>query len=286
MAGRPLRSRKPPPLQLEQPTRAKWTNMLTQIFADLMVDQVQKGNRRRCFFNKEAWESMTEEFCTRTGMRWDKEQLRSRYSSLKKQYVTVKSLLGQNDFSLDETSGAITATDNAWDVFIKEHPDAEILRSSGFPIFKQLKLVFGGTKANENHDESTENFGGDSSTVPCPDPVSAQQPDVWSMDSDGAVEEEEKPYKKKGRKGPEGLMADAILKMAYSSRLRTRVLQQYSDRFSIADCVKAMDAITDVNEDIYYAALDLFNDKPIARELFLSLKPDKRLMWLKGKCIV
>lgn len=267
-------------MQLEQQTRAKWTNMFTEVFANLMVDQVQKGNRRRSSFNKEAWESMSEDFYTRTGMRWDKEQLRSRYSSLKKQYVTVKSLLDRNDFSFDETTGAITAPDNVWDNYIKDHPDAETLRSSGCLIFKQLDLVFGGIKTNENLDESTENFGGDTSTVPCPDSVSAQQ----SMDSDEAAEEEEKPHRKKGRKGPEGVMADAILKMAYSSRLRTRALQQYHERFSITNCVKAIDEIMGVDDDVYYAALDLFNDKPIARELFLSLKPDKRLMWLEGKC--
>lgn len=120
MSGRPLRSRKPPTaIQPEQQARAKWTNSLTQVFADLMVDQVHKGNRRKCSFNKEAWESMSEEFYKRTGMRWDKEQLRSRYCSLRKQYVTVKSLIDRNDFSLDETTGVITAIDNVWDSYIK-----------------------------------------------------------------------------------------------------------------------------------------------------------------------
>ena len=53
--------------------------------------------------------------------------------------------------------------------------------------------------------------------------------------------------------------------------------------YTIADCIRELDGMQGVDEKVYFASLDLFN-KPNAREIFLSLKGDKRLIWLRGKC--
>lgn len=62
---------------------------------------------------------MCDDFFKKTGLKWDKEQLKNRYAVLRRQYVIVKSLFYQSDFNWDENTGIITATDEAWDNYIK-----------------------------------------------------------------------------------------------------------------------------------------------------------------------
>lgn len=55
------------------------------------------------------------------------------------------------------------------------------------------------------------------------------------------------------------------------------------DRFSITNCINVLDEIENVDEGVYFAALDLF-ENPGLREIFLSFKSKKlQLTWLQGK---
>lgn len=119
MASRVTRSRRLPPQQQEQQSRARWNTSLTKILADLMVDQVHKGNKQSNSFNKKAWKYICDEFHSKTGLKWDKEQLKNRYSVLRKQYATVRSILEQSDFSWDEATGSIMAKEDVWSEYIK-----------------------------------------------------------------------------------------------------------------------------------------------------------------------
>lgn len=119
MASRVTRSRRQQPPQQQEQSRARWTMHLTKILASLMVEQVYKGNRKNNSFGKKAWECMCDEFYRRTGLQWDKEQLKNRYAVLRRQYVTVKSLMDRSDFSFDETAGTIIAKDEAWAAYIR-----------------------------------------------------------------------------------------------------------------------------------------------------------------------
>lgn len=79
-------------------------------------------------------------------------------------------------------------------------------------------------------------------------------------------------------------MAQACLDMIESSRLRTITKPQIDEKFTITNCIKAIDKIEGIGDDLYYAALDLF-ENPNFRETFLSLQNDYvRLTWLQGKC--
>lgn len=120
MASRSTRSRRPttPRQQPEPQSRAKWTASLTKVLANLMVDQVHKGNKQNNTFGKKAWKCICEEFHKNTDLNWDKEQLKNRYAVLRKQFVITKSLLDEPDFKWDEPTGAIVATNEAWNKYI------------------------------------------------------------------------------------------------------------------------------------------------------------------------
>ncbi|XP_050382162.1 L10-interacting MYB domain-containing protein-like [Argentina anserina] len=282
MAGHVTRSRVQPQLQ-EQQLRARWTTHLTKILASLMVDQVHQGNRKNDNFSTKSWKYICDEFYKKTGLKWDKEQLKNRYAVMRKMYVIIKSLLDRSDFSWDEATGTITASDEVWAEYMKEHAEAENLRSNGCPIFKELCIIFSEPATNGKHGHPAEHE----------EPI--QQVILSSSESeeaDKAVEDKETgqpitpsttAIRKRGRKGVDDAIAGAILKMAAASKLRTAAVQHRAARYTIANCIKVLDQITGVDEQVYFAAVDLF-DNPIAREMFLSLKHDKRLIWLQGKC--
>lgn len=119
MASRVTRLRRQLAQQPENQSRAKWTMFLTKVLADLMVEQVREGKTKNNFFNKKSWKYICDEFFKKTGLKWDKEQLKNRYSVLRRQYTVVKSLLEHGDFSWDESTGNIVASDEAWAEYIR-----------------------------------------------------------------------------------------------------------------------------------------------------------------------
>lgn len=120
MSGCTTRSKKAQvALQSENQSRAKWTASLTKALVDLMVDEIHKGNKSNKSFSKKGWKFICDNFRIQTGYWWDNEQLKSRYVALRKQYINVTLLLDQPDFKWDEATGAIMASHEAWDRYIK-----------------------------------------------------------------------------------------------------------------------------------------------------------------------
>lgn len=171
----------------------------------------------------------------------------------------------------------------------QEHPDAETLRSVGCSIYKQLHTIFAetGTKGKSNGSTMKERPSGSQ-------PSSVFEEKLSSSESEEEVEmgvEEDKlqstnqsanSSRKKGRKGVDDFIAKAILEMAAASKLRADAIKKLNERYTITDCIRALDELQGVNDQVYFAALDLFNNRS-AREIFLSLRGEKRLTWLHCK---
>ncbi|MED6108460.1 hypothetical protein PIB30_119042 [Stylosanthes scabra] len=240
MADHVTRSRRLEAQQQEQ-SRARWTTSLTKILAELMVEQVQKGNKHNNLFNKKAWKYICDEFYKKTGLKWDKEQLKNRYSVMRKQYSTVKSILDQSEFSWDEATGSITASDKTWAEYIKKHADAETLRTSGCPIFKELCAIFSEPATNGKHEHLTVSKVDHTPRPVCPQPLRMPQEESSSRSQDeDDANDPETPQpstpaaaassRKKGRKGINDAIAEAILEMAAASKMRATAIEQYNAR--------------------------------------------------------
>ncbi|KAL5099584.1 hypothetical protein RYX36_003911 [Vicia faba] len=277
MAGHMTRSRRLETQQLEQ-SRAKWTTSLTKILADLMVDQVHKGHKQNNSFNKKAWKHICDGFYNKTGLKWDRDQLKNRHSVLRRQYAIVKSILDQGEFVWDEATGSIRADDEIWAEYIKNHPDAEPLKSGGCPIFKELCTIFSEPTTNGKHE-----------FLATPEESSSESDDEEDSNYHPTVQTTTPTAtcnsRKRGRKGVDDAIAEAILEMASASKMRATAIEKRNSKYSIADCIKELDLMQGVDQRIYFAALDVFN-KPNAREIFLSLKKNKRLPWLHRRCAV
>lgn len=181
-------------------------------------------------------------------------------------------------------------------IFSKQgQPDAETLKSTGCPIYKELCIIFSEPLANGKHEQSAELERGSPSN-PCPPqpkPLCLPQESLSDSEEVENVDDQDisQPttpsitgIRKRGRKGIDDVIAGAILEMAAASKLRTAAIQQCNARYSITKCINELDDMLGVDQQLYFAALDLFS-KPISRETFLSLKVEKRLNWLRGKCM-
>ncbi|RZC73425.1 hypothetical protein C5167_048908 [Papaver somniferum] len=89
--------------------------------------------------------------------------------------------------------------------------------------------------------------------------------------------------RKRNRKGAPGdAIVEAMLEIAAASKMRAAAMAKSEDRFSISTCIKVLDEIQGLDQQIYFFALDLF-ENPNARETFISLKSERRVTWLQGK---
>ncbi|GAA0167022.1 hypothetical protein LIER_22048 [Lithospermum erythrorhizon] len=289
MAGRATRWKKP----ISQapkvvPSRAKWTTSLTKVLVDLMVDQVTKGDNPRRFLTKKAWKVICSGFYKKTGLNWDVDQLKSRHAILRRQYLSVNALLSSKNFTFDQSKGSIVAKKALWEKYIEEHPDAETLKTNGFPFYKQVCRLFSETASCSKTPELKETA---TASIVC---INSSQNKVSSSEPEEVKRIDEKVKKepgcsadvtpKRGRQGMNGLIAKGIMEMALASKLTAVAITRCNEKFSIANSVKALDELQGINEEEYYAALDLL-DNYNAREIFLSLKADKRLAWLRNKCL-
>ncbi|KAK9162093.1 hypothetical protein Syun_002995 [Stephania yunnanensis] len=89
-------------------------------------------------------------------------------------------------------------------------------------------------------------------------------------------------FGKRNHKGVNDALVDAMLEIAAASKSRAAALMKNESQFSISHCIKVLDEIQDLDERVYFFALDLF-ENPNARETFISLKSERRLIWLQGK---
>lgn len=77
------------------------------------------------------------------------------------------------------------------------------------------------------------------------------------------------------------IMTEALLDMLEASNVRTAERVPSEDRFSITNCIDALDEIESIDNQLYFAALDLF-ENPNFRVTFISHKGNQIcLRWLE-----
>lgn len=124
---------------------------------------------------------------------------------------------------------------------------------------------------NGRHDYSAELGGEVPSSLPSLEPLSRIQEESSSSSSSEEVEDVADDTdavqpcasglissRKRGRRGIDDAIAAAILEMTAASKLRTAAVKQRNARYSIASCIKELDEIEGLEERVYFAALELF----------------------------
>ncbi|KAK9287080.1 hypothetical protein L1049_015496 [Liquidambar formosana] len=294
--------------------RTRWTSSQDKIFADLVLEQVQLGNRSNNVFDQKAWKHIREQFNAQTGLNFNKKQLRKHLDVLRMRYYNLKSVFEQSSFNLDQSSHMVMPDYELWGDLLEEHPKRETLKIKDCPIYDQLCEIFTESGSDGRYAQSSHYKGLEKKTT------GSENPGLRSCPKSASVRVGEGPAGStmlvqdnassrvaglnmklaNGQKKPPSEMpstpqhlirnqdrlheaiAEAMLEMLSASKVRAVATTQHDDQFSISNCVKALDDIQGIDQSVYFAALDLF-DNSIQREIFMSLKHEKRLGWLQGK---
>ncbi|WCJ30413.1 L10-interacting MYB domain-containing protein [Euphorbia peplus] len=139
-------------------SRTYWTPTMERYFIDLMIEQMQRGNRIGHTFNKQAWTDMLAVFNAKFGSQYDKDVLKSRYTNLWRQFNDVKNLLGQSGFTWDETREMVVADDYVWNDYLKIHPDARSYRTKSVLNFNNMCFIYGYTTADGRYSRSSHDL--------------------------------------------------------------------------------------------------------------------------------
>ncbi|MCL7049859.1 hypothetical protein MKW94_017199 [Papaver nudicaule] len=299
--------------QFEQDqARARWSETMDKIFTDLMVEQVRQGNRMNNIFNKKAWKYIHDEFNRQTGLNFNRKQLKNHHNVLRRIYGNVRSLLDQEGFSWDETNCMVIAENELWEKSVKGHPEVETIRIKGCFLYRKLSTLFS-ESVNGRYSQSSHDFESDkavdgtdtawsseespetANTSVNPVTQSPSARDEASSRSDGQNSKRQLAtlpslsgnQKRICRRADNATVVDGMREMGSSSRSKTTALPlKTGDQFSISNCARALNEMQGVDEILYLAAMDMFEDDPVRRETFISIRSDIRLAWLKSKCNV
>ncbi|KAL3330205.1 hypothetical protein AABB24_034190 [Solanum stoloniferum] len=279
--------------------RTRWTPSLDKVFADLVVEQIKLGNRPNNVFDKKTWNYIRDEFNRQTNLHFNNNQLRKHLDVLRTRYYNLKSASDQND-ALDDSC---YIGFDLWED-IGAQPKPESSKTKECPIYEQLCTIFADSGADGKYAQSSHYEGLDKSAgidISFEESGNLAPPSSTPLNSAATLQQTTtRTVAGKKRKCPSDIvpasgqncgdreiidaMAEAMGDMIAASKFQTVVMPQVDGRFTICKCIKALDGIEGVPENLYYAALDLF-DNPSLREMFMCLNSSSmKLTWLQGKC--
>lgn len=127
---------------------AKWIEPLTNLYVNLLVEEVKKGNRTSCTFNKAGWNNIRTEFNKRAELQYTQVQLKNKVNKLKKHYASFKKLFSQSGFGWDNVNKTVVVDDpSIWESHVKDNIEWAKFKKDGFPQYPDLCTVFGDTYA-------------------------------------------------------------------------------------------------------------------------------------------
>lgn len=109
------------------PPCIEWTQVMDRCLIDLMLEQVNRGNKIGETFTEQAWADMAESFNAKFGLQTDMFMLENRYILMMKERDDINSILNLNGFTWDEETQSIVAEDEYWEVYIKVRLSNETL---------------------------------------------------------------------------------------------------------------------------------------------------------------
>ncbi|RZC54185.1 hypothetical protein C5167_013036 [Papaver somniferum] len=256
---------------------------------DLLLDQLHKGNRVDNAFNKEARTQVVASFNDKHGSQYNKDVLENGYTNMRKQYTYIKNLLSQTGFVWDEEQLMVTANENVWDSYIKEHPDALSYRNKILANFNDLCIIFDGRNNDLCHKIDSDDH-------------------VLGTKSDGVLQSSAPPFcQGKPVKEPKARLAtkkhpsttplfdqdsrklqkiqsnNSGNVLSVAERVVISLRNQQKENASTTEHVMCqLQALPDLDEDLILDACDLLEDE-IKAKIFLALDVKLRKKWLIRK---
>lgn len=292
-------------------SRTYWQPPMDRYFIDLMLEQVQKGNRIDGVFRKEAWIEMIGSFNAKFGFNYDIEILKNRYKTLRRQYNVIKNLLELNGFVWDDARQMVTADDYVWQDYVKTRTDARQFMTRPVPYFKDLCVICGHPSVDENdcfsiqdlemqnevHEVKFQVASKNSQCTVASDSGEDELGDLLEaaahMGSKSALSGtknkrqfenwSDTEFLKKSRSKDEGLpgtICEAVT--AVSSFSDGKSCDENLNSVAIECVIAAVQALPDMDEDLILDACDFLEDEMKAKT-FMALDVKLRKKWLLRK---
>ncbi|PPD95711.1 hypothetical protein GOBAR_DD07267 [Gossypium barbadense] len=124
-----------------------WDKRLTEIFCDICIKEILKGNRPGTHFTRDGWLKIMTNFEKETGKSFSQRQLKNRWDALKKEWKARKKLKGEDTgLGWNPIKRTVDASDKWWESRLQVVPEAKNFRTSGIdPEFKwKLDQMFMG----------------------------------------------------------------------------------------------------------------------------------------------
>ena len=99
-----------------------WSPHLEKIFVELLIEEM-KYYPDVCVsdFNEEAWDDVRKEFNQRTGLNYDKMELKKRLAVLRKRYCIVKPFYNHGSFGRNYRWKMMDVDDLVWKEYVQVH---------------------------------------------------------------------------------------------------------------------------------------------------------------------
>ncbi|KAJ8749436.1 hypothetical protein K2173_025480 [Erythroxylum novogranatense] len=286
-------------------TRTYWHPPMDRYFIDLMLEQLQKGNKIDGVFHKQAWIDMITSFNAKFEFDYDVDVLKNRYKTLRRQYNVIKNLLEMDGFAWDDTRQMVIADDYVWQDYIKTHTDARQFMTRPLPYYKDLCTICNDHNVGETgrsfpqfllleYDVQSGKFHGASQLSESPTTSassglrmeSVQTGSIPKMSTQNNKRQSENlstsAYSKKLRYKEMGKTSTCSEMTTAIPCLSDEKKDENANSISIEDVVKAVQALPNMDEDLVLDACDLFEDEMKAKT-FMALDPKLRKKWLLRK---
>ncbi|KAF4359328.1 hypothetical protein CsatB_020170 [Cannabis sativa] len=282
------------------PSIIDWTPPVDRYLIDLLLEQVQKGNKIDDSFNEQAWGYVLNSFNERFGLQCDKCVLEDRYVWLRKLYDDICKLLSCSGFGWDEANQMVTADNDVWEAYSKENPDTILYRSTGLSIYSDLSKIYQSRVLDKRLDVmDTENIsddqGAESATATGPSTLETMVGGASNLPlstKEVIMYEEQKKRQtwrllnmatgnaRKVQKTCENKL-ESLSEMAdLVAELVTKT--ENKNCHSIEVALDALQSIPDLDDELLLDACDLLEDERKAK-MFLALDVALRKKWLLRK---
>ncbi|KAF9597840.1 hypothetical protein IFM89_021925 [Coptis chinensis] len=282
--------------------RANWNDNLDVIFSDAVVKETLDGNVTQNGFTKVGWNNILKDFNEQSQCDYNMDQVRNRLNNLKSKYKVAKALTVLSGFGWDPTTCVFTASSAVWDEYLKAHPDAKCFKKSPFLVYDHMAFLCDG-KVTEgkfrksyhrqpNQErvsidilEDTQEIRANGESLPLQDePVIQREESVHSPDNERSVTKDANKGREttnaKRKASNISELSEAVTELVEAHRFRASYFQSVDDPYGLNKCITTLEKLEGIEEEEIYDAIELF-EKPHAREAFMSLKPHRRLNWLR-----
>ncbi|KAI8525063.1 hypothetical protein RHMOL_Rhmol13G0199100 [Rhododendron molle] len=275
-------------------SKAIWDKNERECFILVCVEELGDANYKSgTQLTKVGWTNVVKKFNERIGKDWKREQLKNQWGVLKKEWQLWQNLgLGESGLGRNPDTGAITASDEWWELKLMRHPDCHKFRGKPLALEEEMRILFGSNTAT-----GEGSYAPNSGVMPR---TRERQPvvDVDNIDElldDDATQELVHPTKVqkqvgiegsgtkkgKGKKGTVTSRLEACMQQICDSTdtdSSPSVQRAATDIPTMKECANKLSELREFSEDaeLWAQGFNLFKDSKI-RAMFMACPDDLRM---------